>query len=71
MHPCKTCYDDIPDLQGVNIVRCYFTNSQSCFMANYKLLFKDYSQQAAVQSQFFFTLTFNFLVVYLYIHNQF
>lgn len=28
MHPCKTCYDDIPDLQGVNIVRrCYFTNS--------------------------------------------
>lgn len=61
-HPCKTCYDDIPDLLGVNIVRrCHSTN-------RLQITFKD-SEQAALQSQKCIFMV-KFSVVYFYIHNH-
>ncbi len=47
-HPCKTCYDDIPDLQGVNIVT--LQTVIGLLYCQLQITFKD-SQQATFQSK--------------------
>ncbi len=67
MHPCKTCYDDIPDLQGVNIVT--LQTDIWLLYCQLQITFK-YSQQATFQSKKNIFML-NFSVVYYFIYTIF